>query len=63
MHAICFGSLEFVPEKKMIHVICCHGVVAGAVKFEMNMYKWEHFGVSINLVSKVLLVRHNNMVS
>lgn len=56
-------SSEFVPEKKMIHVICCRGVMAEAIPFEMRMFQWEHFGVSVNLVSKVLLVRHNNKVS
>lgn len=37
--------------------------MAEAVKMEVKMFRWEHFGLSVNLVTGELILRINNKVS
>lgn len=52
-----------MPSRRMVHILCCGGAVAEAVEMEVKMFRWEHFGLSVNLMTSELIIRINNVVS
>lgn len=55
-------SSEFVPENKMLSVVCCRGRVAATVPAQIALHTWERLALALDLRSKRLLVRYNNAV-